>query len=263
MISIDPQLVKDMVASGKRIDNRKLDEYRDIKIEKGFVTSAEGSARVKLGNTEVLAGVKFGVGEPFADTPDDGVLMVGAEFVPLASPDFESGPPGEEAIETARVVDRAIRESKVIDFKQLCIKPKEKTWMVYVDIDILDNDGNLIDACSIAAISALLDAKLPELDEDFSIDTEKERTKKLPITGVPISTTIARIGNKLVVDPTLSEELALDSRLTVGTFDKNGEIMLSSMQKGGTGGLSLEEIDKMVSMAEHAGKKIRAAVLES
>ncbi len=263
MISIDPQLIKDMIEKGKRIDNRPLDQYRAIKIERGFVSSAEGSARVRIGDTEVVAGIKFSVGEPFSDTPNEGVLMVAAEFIPLASPDFESGPPGENAVEVARVVDRAIRESKVIDFKQLCIKPQEKVWMVFVDVDVLDNDGNLIDATSIAAIAALLDAKLPELDENNKIDYEKPRTKALPITGVPVSTTIGKIGSKLFVDPSLSEELALDSRLTVGTFNTENGIMLCSMQKGGTHGLTTGEIEKMIEMAERFGSHVRKLIEES
>jgi len=263
MISIDPQLIRDMVEKGKRIDGRRFDQYRDLKIEKGFITSAEGSARVHVGETEVIAGVKFDVGEPFSDTPDEGVLMVAAEFVPLASPEFESGPPGEEAVEVARVVDRAIRESKTIDFKQLCIKPGEKTWIVFVDIDVLDNDGNLIDAAAIAAMAALLDATLPELTEDGKIDYEKPGTKKLPITGIPVSATIGKIGNRLLVDPNFSEESALDARLTVGTFNKGEDVLLCSMQKGGTAGLTIEEIDRMIDMAEHAGREIRKMIAES
>jgi len=260
MMWIDPQLVKDFINRGKRIDNRRLDEYREIAIEKNAIATAEGSARVKIGNTEVVAGVKFGVGEPFPDTPDEGVLIVSTELVPLASPEFESGPPGEESIELSRVVDRAIRESKTIDFKKLCITLGEKTWMVFVDIDVLDDDGNLIDASSLAAIAALLTAKLPQLDEEGKIDYEKERTEILPINGIPLSTTFAKIGDKIIVDPNLSEMQALDTRITVGTFDKDGEIYLCSMQKGGPSGLAIDEIETIIDMAIEKGKELRRLV---
>ena len=62
-----------------------------------------------------LCGVKVGTGEPFEDTPNDGVLTVNAELVPVASPNFEPGPPNEDSIELARVVDRGISESHAID----------------------------------------------------------------------------------------------------------------------------------------------------
>lgn len=260
MIEIDPLLVRQVIEDGKRVDDRPMDGYRDVVIETNVVTSAEGSARVKLGDTVVLAGVKIDVGTPFPDTPDEGVLMVGAEFVPLASPDFESGPPREDAIEVARVVDRAIRESKSIDVKKLCITPKEKVWMVYVDVDVLDDHGNLIDATSLAALAALLDAKMPVLDEDGRVDHEKKGTEPLPIKGNPLCTTFVKIGNQIVADPSLSETQAMDARLTVGTFEQDGQIKLCSMQKGGSTGFTFEELEKIIHMAEQKGTELRKLV---
>lgn len=257
MIEIDPLLVRQVIESGKRVDGRPLDGYRDILVETNVVTSAEGSARVRLGDTVVLAGVKIDVGEPFADTPDEGVLMVGAEFVPLANPDFESGPPREEAVEVARVVDRAIRESKSIDVKKLCITPKEKVWMIYVDVDVLDDHGNLIDATSLAALAALLSAKMPVLNEDGRVDHEKKGTEPLPIKGNPVCTTFVKIGDQIIADPSLSEIRAMDARLTVGTFEENGHVKLCSMQKGGSTGLTLDELEKMIHMAEQKGAELR------
>ena len=39
-----------------RFDGRKKDEYREIEVETGFIKTAEGSARVKIGNTEFESG---------------------------------------------------------------------------------------------------------------------------------------------------------------------------------------------------------------
>lgn len=256
MISIDPDLIRGAVENGKRIDGRRFDDYRTVTVEKNAVTSAEGSARVRIGNTEVVAGVKFGVGTPFADTPDEGVLMVATELVPLASPEFESGPPGEESIEISRVVDRAIRESKVIDFKKLCITPKEKVWLVYIDIDVLDDDGNLIDAASLAAAAALMNAKIPKLNEEGFIDYEQPRTEALPMEGIPVSTTFAKIDSAILADPSLAEMSALDARLTVGTFEKDG-VHVCSIQKGGPEGFTIEEIEKILELAEQKGRELR------
>src|SRR5208337_3742513 len=95
--------IEQFIEKGKRLDDRGLDDYRPIKIEQGLIEKAEGSARVFLGKTEVLCGVKVETGEPFPDTPNDGVMTVNAELVPLASPTFEPGPPDEKSIELARV----------------------------------------------------------------------------------------------------------------------------------------------------------------
>ncbi|MBU3941692.1 MAG: RNA-binding protein, partial [Nanoarchaeota archaeon] len=126
--------ILDFLEKGIRFDGRKLDEYRPIKIERGFSENAEGSARVTIGDTEVLAGVKMSIMEPYPDTPDEGTMMINVELLPLSNPDFEPGPPGIQAIEIARVVDRGIRESKAIDTKKLCLKKREKVWSITVDI---------------------------------------------------------------------------------------------------------------------------------
>src|SRR3989338_7998650 len=121
--------------AGIRLDGRKLTDYRKpIEVEQGVIKTAEGSARVKIGETDVIVGIKLQVGEPYPDTPDEGTIIVGAELLPLSNPDFELGPPGIQAIELARVVDRGIRESKAIDFKKLCIEAGNKIWMVIIDM---------------------------------------------------------------------------------------------------------------------------------
>src|SRR5207244_11869867 len=101
-----------------------------------------------------MAVIKIEPAEPFQDTPEEGVLTVNAELVPLASPSFEMGPPSEAAIELSRVVDRGIRESKAVDLKSLVIQKGKKVQVVYVDVYVLDHDGNLIDAASMAALAA-------------------------------------------------------------------------------------------------------------
>ncbi|MEE9507110.1 MAG: RNA-binding protein, partial [Thermoplasmata archaeon] len=123
-----------MAASGKRVDGRAPEEYREIKVRKGYAGNAEGSARVNLGETEVLVGVKMILGEPYPDRPKEGSIVTTMELIPMASPTFEAGPPREKAIELARVVDRGIRESKAIDLGKLCIIEGEKVWIVFIDV---------------------------------------------------------------------------------------------------------------------------------
>ena len=113
------QSVLDLLEKGTREDERKLDEYREIRIEADISKNAEGSAKVTIGETQVIAGVKLALGEPYEDSKDQGNIIVGAEFLPMASPDFESGPPSVESVELSRVVDRGIRESGCIDLKKL------------------------------------------------------------------------------------------------------------------------------------------------
>ncbi|MFI5413719.1 MAG: RNA-binding protein, partial [Candidatus Lutacidiplasmatales archaeon] len=153
--------ILDLAAEGKRLDGRGADDYRKVTVEPGFVTSADGSALVRIGETAVLAGVKLEPGKPFPDTPNAGVLTTNAELIPLSNAIFEPGPPQPGAIEVSRVVDRAIRAAETIDLTRLCVTPGEKTWVCYVDIHVLDHSGNLIDAALLAALGALTHSTVP------------------------------------------------------------------------------------------------------
>lgn len=236
---------KKYLDKGIRYDGRALDQFRDIKIETGVSKTAEGSAHIRLGDTELIIGVKLSTGEPYPDSPESGVLTVNAEFLPLSSPDFESGPPGIESIELARVIDRGIRESEAIDYKKLCIEKGIKVWIVSVDICTLNDDGNLIDAAGIGTIVALKDAKFPKFD-GTTIDYKEKTNKGLPLTKTPIPVTVYKISDKLFVDPGLDEADNYDSRLTITSIDKN---TICALQKGGKKPLTVEEVDEMVVLA--------------
>lgn len=257
-MNIQTKYIVSHLIRGSRLDGRKPDEYRNIEIETGPIEQAEGSARVRIGGTEVMVGVKLSAGEPFPDTPNEGVLMVNAEFSPVASPEFELGPPRENAIELARIVDRGIRESKCIDTEKLCIKDGEKVWMVMVDIQPLSQDGNLIDASGIAAIAALLSAKMLKFEDDKVVYEKTD--KKLPVSEVPIPVTFGIIDGKLVVDPGLDEEESMEGRLTI-TTSSEGHVV--AVQKGNACSLTLETIEEASEIALKKGREIRALIKKS
>lgn len=238
-----------MLGKGVRGDGRKLDEQRPLRIETNYIKSAEGSARVQLGSTDVVVGVKMMVGTPFPDTPNFGVLTTNAELIPMASETFEGGPPDAESIEVARVVDRGIREGHAVDIEKLCIEPGKEVWIMFVDIHVVDYDGNLFDAANIAAMAALkstiVPAKRAGKGEDYP----------LPMLHTPISLTCAKIGEHLVVDPTHDEERVADARLTVATIE-NGN--LCAMQKGLVGSLKMEEVFKVIELSRRIGDEVRA-----
>ena len=249
---IDKNYIRKIIKDGKRVDGRKFDEMRKVEVTKGYLEKAEGSALVKIGKTEVLVGVKMELGEPFPDSQDEGVLMVGSELSPISSPEFESGPPSEDAIELARVTDRGVRESKTLDFKKLCIKEGEKVWMVCVDIQIINDDGNLMDASSIGAIAALSDAKIPKIDGD-KVD-RSEFSGKLELKNIPIACTIAKINGELIVDPDFEEGNSTNGKITITTMDDGS---ICAMQKSCIGGFTPEEIYKAIDLSIEQGKKIR------
>ncbi|MGQ9623955.1 MAG: exosome complex protein Rrp42 [Candidatus Bathycorpusculaceae bacterium] len=246
--------IAQLIAKGKRLDGRSLTEYREIKVEQGIIERAEGSAKVNLGKTEVMVGTKIEMGEPFPDTPKEGVLTVNAELVPLASPTFEPGPPDENSIELARIVDRGIRESKAVELEKLCIEPGKKVFVIFVDVYVLNHDGNLIDASALAAMAALLNTKMPKYEVEEGEVKIKPGYTQIPIRKRPITVTFAKINETLVVDPWLDEEQVMDARLSIA-FNDEGNIC--AMQKGGSGYFTQKKVLEAVRTAREKADDIR------
>ena len=254
---INTETIKQLAKEGKRLDGRSLTAYREpIKIDLDISWTAEGSAKVQIGQTVVMAGVKLAIEKPYNDTSDEGGIMVNAELLPLSSAEYEAGPPGIKAIELARITDRGIREAKALNLKKLCIEPGEKAWFVTIDIITINDAGNLFDAAGLAAIAALKSARYPEVDKETgAINYKKKTDQKLPMLKDPLPVTVYNIGGQLLVDPTVEEEKAYDARLTVAS-DSKGTI--SALQKGGSAPLTLAEISQMVDLALEKTKFLRS-----
>lgn len=235
--------VRDLVEEGERSDDRELNQRRNIKVETDVIDKAEGSARVELGDTKVLAGIKVETGTPFPDTPNKGVFTTNVELLPIASPEFESGPPREDAVELARVVDRGIRESGTIDLESLVIKEGELVRIVHADVHVLDYNGNLLDAIGFAVLAALKNTTYQKIDynEETGEQVELDKEVNLPITDSPIPVTFAKIDDELILDPNLDEDRAMESRITISYNDEGN---INSIQKGGSGTLMVSDVLK-------------------
>jgi len=163
--------ILDLLQEGKRIDGRALDEIRPLSIDIDVVPHANGSARVRLGDTEIVSGVKVQPDRPFPDMGDKGIFMCTAEILPLAHPSAETGPPQPDVIELARVVDRGIRESGMVDLSQFVLEKDKSVIGLFADSVVTDHDGNLFDACSYASVAAIITSKIPkwEMKDDIPV----------------------------------------------------------------------------------------------
>ena len=260
--NLTKERIKEFLSKEKRFDGRKLLDFRKIEIETDVSKNAEGSCRVKLGDTEVIAGVKINVAEPYPDSEDEGTLVTLAELLPLSSPRFEMGPPSIEAVELARIVDRGIRESGFIDFKKLCIKKGEKVFSIMVDIYSINDSGNLIDASCLAAVLALKTAKMPKYDsKKEKIEFGTLTNKGLPLTNkLPLTITFYKVGEKILVDPVKEEEDSSNARLSVALSENNKEILINALQKGGEEPFSEEEVGRILDLAVEKFKELKKAI---
>ncbi len=247
------EYIKELLNKGFRDGERGMYEYRPIIIQKGIIPNAEGSAQVDLGGTKVLAGVKIDVDSPLPDKPGEGNLVTSAELLPLASADYDVGPPSPEAIELARVVDRGIRAGEVIDMKSLFIG-EDKVWSVFTDIYVLNYDGNLFDAATLAAVTALRTARMPKYEDEKVI--REGSLQRLKTNSTVTSCTFAKINGKTVLDPNKGEEDVMDSRLTIATDGK----YIRAIQKGLSGSISYKTIEELVDISFEKSKELKSII---
>jgi exosome complex component RRP42 len=143
----------------------------------------------------------------------------------------------------------------MIDLSQLVIEKDKSVVGVFADNVVVDYDGNLFDACSYAATAAILSSKTPkwEIKDDVPTLVEGEESN-VPVTTIPVSVTMGKIGNYIIVDPNADEWNCMDARVTI-TTDSDGNIC--ALQKGGTDGFALDEIIKCGELSVKIGAKIR------
>ncbi|KAI5077154.1 hypothetical protein GOP47_0006978 [Adiantum capillus-veneris] len=235
------QFLLEALRHDQRLDGRGPFDFRSLTIN---CSREDGAAEVQLGQTRISCVVTCQLVQPYSDQPNEGSLVVYTEFSPMADPYFEVGRPGENAVELGRVIERGLRDSRAIDTESLCVLSGKAVWSLRVEIHVLDNGGNLIDAACVAALAALLSFRRPECSlagaegQDVVIyPPEVCEPVPLIIHYLPIAFTFGFFGDGelMVMDPSFKEELLMRGRLTI-ILDINGDIC--AIQKAGGVGVS-------------------------
>ncbi|KAK7033116.1 Semialdhyde-dh domain-containing protein [Favolaschia claudopus] len=224
------------VAENFRPDGRAFDAWRDVSVNVGSISTADGSALVRLGETTIVCGVKAEIAEPELDAPDAGFLVPNIDLPALCSPKFKPGPPGDEA----QVLSDRLNEVLVstIALSSLVIHSSKAVWTLYVDATCINYDGNVFDAALIAMMAALRNTKLPKAT--YNVETgqticSRSTTLPLQILKTPVSFTFGIFDTTLLADPTAFEEPLLDTTVTV-VVDENSELVLVSQSGPGLDG---------------------------
>jgi exosome complex component RRP42 len=253
--TIERKYIINNLKKEERIDGRGLWDYREFKIEADTISSAEGSADVSLGDTRIITGLKYDVGTPFPDLPNEGVCTIMAELLPIASPLFESGPPDEQSIELARVVDRGIRHADCIQTKKLCIKEEEAVYILFADMYVLNHGGNLIDCGGVSVLATLISSQIPEAKmTDNGVEwTGNYIMGDMIVNELPLVLTFAKIEDMIFVDPNLAEELVSDGRMSISVTENK----ITAIQKSGTATFSNDEIQLITQKALEIGNSLR------
>ncbi|KAL4672622.1 hypothetical protein H8957_009551 [Semnopithecus entellus] len=260
-----PPCLWDNALEDLRVDGRGCEDYRCVEVETDVVSNTSGSARVKLGHTDILVGVKAEMGTPKLEKPNEGYLEFFVDCSANATPEFEGRGGDDLGTEIANTLYRIFNNKSSVDLKTLCISPREHCWVLYVDVLLLECGGNLFDAISIAVKAALFNTSIPRVqvleDEEGSKDIELSDDPydciRLSVENVPCIVTLCKIGYRHVVDATLQEEACSLASLLVSVTSKG---VVTCMRKVGKGSLDPESIFEMMETGKRVGKVLHASL---
>ncbi|XP_001513016.1 exosome complex component RRP45 [Ornithorhynchus anatinus] len=255
----------------KRLDGRQIYDYRNIKISFG---TDYGCCIVELGKTRVLGQVSCELVAPKLNRATEGILFFNLELSQMASPAFEPGRQSDLLVKLNRLLERCLRNSKCVDTESLCVIAGEKVWQIRVDLHVLNHDGNILDAASIAAIVALCHFRRPDVSvqgDEITLYTPEERDPvPLSIHHMPIYVSFAFFlqGAYLLVDPSEREERVMDGLMVIAmnkhreicTIQSSGGVMLLKDQVlrcSKIAGVKVAEITELIQKALENDRKVR------
>ncbi|KAF8072975.1 EXOSC7 [Scenedesmus sp. PABB004] len=256
------------IEQGVRNDGRARGDFRPLELEANVVAQADGSARLHLGSTDVLVGVKVELGSPDSARPDHGQVLVSVECSSCASPEFK-GRGGEGwGIELASALEASLVGAPAggggLDLAALCLLPGKVAWVVYVDALVLNDGGNVLDALSIAARAALGLTRVYKVEltmdegEDPEVELSGEReAAPLDVSAVPVIVTVSQVGARSVVDLSLEEEPCAAAALSVAV---NSAARVVGVTKSGAGGLDPSLAQEMIEVAQKLAPGIIATL---
>ncbi len=206
---------------GTRLDGRKPDELRPVRMEVGVLKNADGSALVEMGKTKVIAAV-YGPREihpKHLTLPDRAILRCRYHMAPFSTTDRKSPAPSRREIELSKVIREGL-ESVV--FTELYPRTT-----IDVFIEVLQADGGTRTAGITAASLALADAGIPMKDL---------------VAGVAVG----KVNGILVLDINEVEDEYGEADMPVAMMPSFGEITLLQLN----GVLTPEEFEEALKLAE-------------
>jgi len=212
---------------GRRLDGRRPDEIRDIKMKVGILENADGSAYVEQGNTKIYAAV-YGPREVHPRhlaLPNKAIIRCRYHMAPFSVEERKSPAPSRREIELSKVIREALAPAILLEQFPFAT--------IDVFIEVINADGSTRCASIIAASLALASAGIPMKD-------------------LVAACSVGKVNGILVLDVTDIEDKYGEVDLPFAMMPNRDEITLFQLD----GVLSMEEVEKAISMATKACKEI-------
>jgi exosome complex component RRP41 len=212
---------------GLRLDGRKADELRPLKLEVGVLSNADGSAYIEHGKNKILAAV-FGPREmhpKHLSLPDRMVLRCRYHMAPFSVQERKSPAPSRREVELSKVIRESLEPAVFVD-----LYPRSG---IDIYVEVLQADGGTRCASITAAALAIADAGIPMRD-------------------LVVACAAGKIDDKVVLDLMDTEDKVGVADVPVAFMPNLNAVTLLQMD----GVLTPEEFDNAVNLAIEGCKKI-------
>jgi len=226
-LGVHKQIIRLITEDGVRIDGRKPDQLRPIRMEVGLLKNADGSAYVEYGNTKILAAV-YGprdLGTKHILLPNRAVLRCRYHMAPFSTHERKSPAPSRREIELSKVIREALEPAILVE--------NFPRTVIDIFVEVLNADGGTRTAGVTAASLALADAGIPLRDL---------------VAGVAVG----KVQGILVLDENEKEDMYGEADMPVAMMPSYREITLLQLN----GVLTEEEFNKALEMAIEGIMKI-------
>jgi len=220
--------------NGLRVDGRRLDELRPIKLEVGTLDKADGSAYIEQGKNRIIAAV-YGPREAHPKhiaLADRAVIRCRYHMAPFSVEERKSPAPSRRELELSKVIREALETSIVSE-----LYPRTS---IDIFIEVLQSDGGSRCAGITAASLALADAGVP-------------------LREIVAACAATKIEGKIALDPSDIEDKMGEADLPVAFMPKSNAVTLIQMD----GSLTEAEFNQALDLAIGACRKINELQIEA
>lgn len=237
-----------LIKKKTRADGRKLEEFREIKLETDAIKTANSSSLVKLGNTSLVCGCTIQlIKTKDTSQQDDNDINLKVELPPICS-----SPTGHQTQHSAQLLTKALKnildDTNCLDKQCLQVHDQECFWSVDIEVICLNYDGCLLDAALIAVLAALKTLKLKD-------DSNHVPEKDFVVKSMPVCSSFALIGDYYICDPNLEEETVAQSTFTI-SVDPSVTTGKYHINKIGGKSIDLKRLARCISLAKMRASEI-------
>ena len=286
--------VLDGIDQDLRVDGRGRLDHRSLTLELGTSPQASGSARLRLGSTDVMVAVRADIGTPPAGFPTHGRLSCAVELSASADPAYEGRGGEKAAAELSRALERGLLGASAggaaslsaaasgtrggssdhgagaaLAMESLGIQKGKSCWVLRCDCLVLSADGSALDALSVAVKAALADCKIPKVTavagpnhgdpSELELDDDPEQCSRLDVSRVPLVATVTRFGNGGIVVDATRDECALGDYALAVAADAEGNVRgVSTMSTTGKS-VDVSSLRAMTKAARDVARRMHAA----